>query len=197
MSDDFIENLRNDWTRQAAEQEVEHLRGRLSRTRRLPHAMAGGELVGGLVALASGVWFAIAAWERHDLLLALSAVVSAGIAPVLAAAAVIARLPAFTWEGGTPEGVLRHAAARNAAARRAIRLGYAGAVVLAALVAVLWVCAALGLTPASPFLVAVTTLWLACALIAWLWLQHRSRRVAGEAERCAVLMREFEGEDEP
>ena len=191
MSDDFFDDLRNDWRDQDTEVQVIH--ERLRRWRWLPHVTLAFETLSGMVVIAAGVWFAVQAAAQKDLLLAVSAVAALGVMPVAVIVLWRTRAPSLKWQDETPEGVLQYALLRLQVAGRAVRLGRWSVYVLLALVVVLWAAALAGLTPVSSFLIFITTVWLASALAGWLWLGFRTGRIAAETARCERLWEEYRG----
>lgn len=186
MNDDFIRGLQGDW--QSRDQDAAKVLHRLRRARWMPHVVLGAEIVGCAFALLVGIWFAwVAAHnEEHRLLFALSAAVMLITAPALCAASVMARRHSLAWDAETPDSLLRVGIRRADSSLSAIRIGRWHISIIALFVMTLWMFETMGLINAVRFLVFYTAVCLAVAVVAWLWMSSREKRLRSER---AVLVR--------
>lgn len=186
MNDDFIRGLQGDW--QSRDQDAAKVLHRLRRARWMPHVVLGAEIVGCAFALLVGIWFAwVAAHnEEHRLLFALSAAVMLITAPALCAASVMARRHSLAWDAETPDSLLRVGIRRADSSLSAIRIGRWHISIIALFVMTLWMFETMGLINAVRFLVFYTAVCLAVAVVAWLWMGSREKRLRSER---AVLVR--------
>ncbi len=154
----------------------------------MPHVVLGAEIVGCAFALLVGIWFAwVAAHnEEHRLLFALSAAVMLITAPALCAASVMARRHSLAWDAETPDSLLRVGIRRADSSLSAIRIGRWHISIIALFVMTLWMFETMGLINAVRFLVFYTAVCLAVAVVAWLWMSSREKRLRSER---AVLVR--------
>jgi hypothetical protein len=192
MTDELVESLRRDWQSQRIDPEPA-LR-KLRRHRWTPHLMLGLELLGCLVALIVGIWFAWVAVHQadHKLLLALSAGVLLISAPFLAVAIVVARRAGLAWHAETPDSILRIGIIRAESTLRAMRVARWHIAIIAAFVAILWILQASGYIEALRFLVIYTTLSFMASAAGWAWMRWRTRSLLLERaayERMLAEMR--------
>jgi MFS family permease len=194
MMDDFLQEAQGDWRLQPASQgpAIDRIRRRLRRTRWLPHLLMGLEIMGGVIAIFLGLWFASMAREQRDLLFTLSAAVMLLVAPSLVLASIMARR---RWEDETPESILRTSLARTDASLAAVRLGRWHCAVIAGFVVLLWITQAAGLIDAKRFLLFYTTVCAAILLFYLPWLSWRKWRLLQERKNCQRLLEDLQASD--
>jgi hypothetical protein len=196
MTDELVRNLQRDW--QSQQYDSGRILRKLRRHRWTPHLVLGFEILGCVIALGAGIWFArVAAIQpEHQLLLTLSAVVMLVAAPLLGIAIVMARRPGLAWHSETPESILRIGILRADATLRAMRVGRWHIGIVAGFVAVLWLLQWLGYIDAEGFLILYTAVCLAASLGSWLWMRWRSRAVLVERAACNRLLAELRADHE-
>jgi hypothetical protein len=191
MTDELVESLRRDWQSQRIDPGPA-LR-KLRRQRWTPHLVLGFELLGCLVALVVGGWFAWVAvhQEEHKLLLALSAGVLLIAAPLLAVAIVLARRAGLAWHAETPGSILRIGIVRVESTLRAMRVARWHIGIIAAFVAILWVLQASGYIEALRFLIIYTTVSFVASLAGWVWMRWRTRSLLLERAAYEKMLAEM------
>lgn len=188
MNDEFIRSLRSDW--QSQEIDASQVLRRLRRNRWVPQVVLGAEILVCALAFLVGLWFAWVAAHHaeHKLLFTLSAGVLLLTAPALCFASVKARSPSLAWDVETPESLLNIAIRRAESSLRAIRIGRWHIATIAVFVMTLWILEAFGFIQAIDFLIIYTIACLAVAVVSWLWMVWRERRVRSEHAACARLL---------
>jgi hypothetical protein len=190
MRDEFLENLRNDWTSQDIE--LDALRRRLARGRWTD--LVGVVLVAACALLGTGVgiWFALLAWQRSDVLFALSAFTLLVVALPSAVADLKIRRLMLDDCGDTPEQVLRAALARARVTDTILKIGLWNAVALFVFVGVFWVCVFAGWIPHRYPLVLFSCVWIVAAATALGWCLGRLRRNQSARAQCERLLAQYQ-----
>ena len=196
MSDELVSRLRREW--QSQPHDSEQVLRRLRSQRWRPHLTLGLEILGCVIAMGVGVWFAwVAAHQvEHQLLFGVSAAILLITAPVLAVATVLARRPALAWHDETPASVLRIGRRRAVSSLLAMRVGRWHIGVIVVFVATLWILQWLGLIDANGFLVLYSSVCLVVSLGSWVWMQWRTKAVIAEREACVSLLAMLEKADD-
>jgi hypothetical protein len=193
MTDDPVSEYKADWRRQDVE--VEAIRQRLHRRRMLGYLNFAAGFVGSLLALATGVGYAVIAWKKRDVLFGLSALTLLIAYPPLALGAFRARRLSMIWTDRTPEGTLRYALAQSRSIDKVLRFEYWGGVVLFCFVGVVWACVLTGLVSdryPRALLAFMSVIWILAATAMLLWVKWRSRRNVREWDNCRELLAKFE-----
>jgi hypothetical protein len=180
MTDELVDSLRRDWQSQRVDPGP--VLRQLRRRRWVPHLVLALELLGCLVAMVAGTWFAWSALnqDEHKLLLALSAVILLIAAPMLGIAIVLARRPGLTWHTETPESLLQVGILRADSTLRAMRVARWHIGIIAGFIAVLWLLQASGHIDARRFLIFYTSVCFVISLAGWWWMRWRTRSVVRE-----------------
>ncbi len=188
MNDEFLHQLRNTWHSQA--HDTEAVLARLRRRRWAPHLALAGQVVGCLLALTTGVWFAWMAVSvpEQRVLFALSAAVMLIVVPPLCWMSMVVRRSVLGWYDETPQSLLLTGIRRADALMQALRLARWHVAVIGAFVAVLWACQFLGLIHAVRFLVFYTAICLLAGTSGLVWIRVRSGRARSEREACMRLL---------
>src|SRR5580698_6899080 len=185
MRDEFLENLRNDWTSQDVE--LDALRRRLARARWMDLGGIAFVAACALIGAGIGLWFALLAWQRSDVLFALSAFTLLVVALPSAVADLKTRRRMPDDCGETPEAVLRAALARARVTDTILRIGSWNAMALFVFVGVLWACVFAGWIPHRYPLAFLSGVWIGAAAAALAWCLWRSRRNQRERAQCERL----------
>jgi len=189
MTDEVIDELRADWRRQ--EIQLDDFRRRLSRSRVRTTWVIAFELAMALIGVLAGLWYAVLAWQRRDLLFGLSALTMLVVSPPFAVEVHRLRRRSLVWADRTPEGTLRYALARIRLASRILRLQSWGGVVLLLFVGVVWAAAWMGWISRTYPLGILTTVWVSAAAFTLLWSRWRLRQGDHEHETCERLLSSF------
>lgn len=189
MSDELLEDLKADWRYQQVP--IEKLRRRLQRIRWQTRVVMVIETMMTLLGLIVGVHFAVVAWQRRDLLFALSALSLLLVCVPLAIEVYRTRRRSLHWADRTPEGTLRYALTRLHLTRQILLMQYCQGVALLLLVAVVWASAHLGYIAHDRSLGALLGIWIAAAFATLLWSRWRMRRVDTEYATCQKLLDSF------
>lgn len=189
MIDEQWAALRAGWRRQDTDSAA--IYARLRRERWRPHVVLALELLGALLTLVVGGWYAWAAVKQQSLLLALSALVLLLSMPAFALGTLRARRGSLRWEEETPEAMLAVALRRTEASLRAIGVGRWQIAILVVFVAVLWTTQALGYIDALGFLVYYTVITFGAAIPYGVWLGGRQRRLLAEQAACRRMLQEL------
>lgn len=117
--DPFIADLQADW--RASAPDVDRLACKVRRYRRLRAASQAAEALGGLLALACGLWFAVMAWRELDWAYGLAGAALLAATPLIVMSVVRGRRSVTAAAGRTPFSTIlearRHADATIAAMR--------------------------------------------------------------------------------
>ena len=193
MADEFLEELQSSWRGQDVA--FADVLARLRRQRWRPHLALGFELLGTVIAMGVGVWFALVAVQQDSLLLAMSAGIMLIAAPALAVATWIARKDSLQWEDETPESVLISGLRRADASLKVLWVGRVHLAVIAAFVAILWASELGGLINARDFLVFYTLVCAAMVAFYLPWFAWREKRVNRERAECQRLLEDLRAGD--
>jgi hypothetical protein len=192
MDDKFIDDLKAAW--QMQDHDAAAVLDRLRRNRWRPHFALAAEMLGCVVALLAGIWFAWVAahTDQHRLLFGLGAGVMLVTVPVLTVASLLARRASFAWDDESPQTLLRIGVRRAEAALQSLRLWRWHVWIVAAFVSILWALELSQLIQAFGFLVFYTAVCLAVSLAAWIWMRWREDRIRSERDACARLLAAIE-----
>lgn len=196
MNDEFLDQLRNTWHSQT--HDTEAVLTRLRRRRWAPHLALGGQVVGCLVALTIGVWFAWMAISvpQQRVLFALGAAVMLIVVPPLCWMSMVVRRSVLGWYDETPQSLLLTGVRRADALMQALRLARWHVAVIGAFVAVLWACQVLGLIHSVRFLIFYTVVCLLAGVGGLLWIRVRGHRARREREACMRLLAMMSADDQ-
>jgi hypothetical protein len=191
MTDEFLTSLKNDWREQ--DSEFESVRQRLARARWASRAYFMLEAARTAFVLVVGIWFAFAAWEKKDLLLALSAATVFIVAPIFGYVRLTARRDMLGDTGRSPEETLRFALKRTYAADRICRFGMRSTTMALAFLAIVWMLDIAGLIPRHDPILLITVLSLCMCAAFYTWFSWRRPRIARERVQCERLLAQFDG----
>lgn len=188
MTDELVRELQRDW--QSLDCDADEIVRRLRRNRWMPHLVLALEILGCVLALCVGLWFAWVAVNNseHRLLFTLSAGILLIAVPVLGVATAMARRASLAWDAETPESILRIGVRRAEASLRVMRVGRWHIAIIASFVAVLWMLQLMGFIDAWAFLVFYTAVCAIVSLVSWFWMARRIRAVSAERDACARLL---------
>jgi MFS family permease len=192
--DDFIRELQQTW--QSQNHGATQVLQRLRRKRWEPHIRLAATLVGCGIAVLCAAWFAWIAIQPGPwrLLFALSAGVLLLSVPAGTVSTVWALRSSLAWDE-EPQELLRIGIRRTEGALRFFSVQRWSAPVIAAFVALLWLCQAAGLLHAPGFLVFYTLFSGVVCAGAWLYLMWQEPRIRAERAACIRLLALMDAKD--
>ena len=192
--DDFIRALQQTW--QSQDYGANQVLQRLRRKRWEPHIGLATAMLVCTGTLLCGVWFASIAIRPgpKQLLFALSSAVQLIISPAVGIAVLRALRSSLAWHE-EPQALLRTGIRRAEGNLRVFRVMHRYMGVLAAFVALLWVCQAAGVLHSQGFLVFYSALCLAACMAAWLYMRWQEPRIRGELAACIRVLAMIEVND--
>jgi|GEM_PF-1593943 len=190
-TDPFIADLQADW--RASSPDDDRMAEKVSRHRRERAVWRWGEIVGALVSLVFGLWFALLAWRQLDWAYGLASAALLAATPLIVASLVRGRRAVKAAAVRTPFSTIVEARHHAEATIKAMRRARWAAWLLVTASAVGGALAAAGLADglAWPILV-----WLSTALAGVVGTRFREGQMRRLLERCDLLLLEWGSADE-
>jgi len=192
MTEDLLEDLKSDWQRQ--EIQLDQLRRGLGRSRRRTRWVIFVEAALTVIGIVTGLGYAVLAWKRRDVLLALSALALLVVCPAFSLEFYRLRRRSLDWSDQSPEGTLHYALQRLRVMRKILRLQSWSSLALLLLVGIMWAAVWMGWISRkypSWILWILTAAWVAAGIATLLWAQWRLRRNDLEYRNCESLLSTF------